>query len=91
MLSGFETLDGVLVLRIVQQGVPHEVVDQACNSFLIRIFFLIVGHEAIRIRGATLEGKGEDDLLFGRGSNIGRAVPCDLPENEPSLIILARL
>ena len=59
------------VLRIVQQGIPNEVVDQACDSFLIRIFFLIVGHEAIRIRGATLEGKGEDDLLLGRGSNIG--------------------
>ena len=38
-----------------------------------------------------MEGKGEDDLLLGRGGNIGGSILNDLPENESGLIVFARL
>ena len=90
-LGGFKALDGVLVFPVLQQGETDQVIDQARDSFLIGKFLLIFGYKPVGIRGATLERVGEDDLLVGRGGDIGRAKTGDLPKDEAGFIVLAGL
>ena len=90
-MGGLQPLDGLVGFSVFQEGPAHEIIHQSGNALLFGIFLLVLREQSVGIPGPSLEGIGENDLLFGRTGKILAPVGGNLPEHQASLVVFSGL